>query len=180
MLMVPGEPPELGGEMKFPRGGKDPSSLAWYLENDHSLPPTDTGESGALRSLMVLMVGGNQKEEEEERKRLAQTPQDGEALVVCARVPYCACVVSCQTDATGSQSQSHGDHACPGAKTPVPHSVAPLEMMMLLSSSRLDTMDSTLLALRKKKMVCCRWSNKQTRSWRTAVGEWASRLSTDK
>lgn len=76
MLMVPWEPPEVGGETRFPRLGKDPSSLAWYREKDHSLPPTETGDSGALRSLMVLMVGGK-AEAGGKGKRLAQTPRDG-------------------------------------------------------------------------------------------------------
>lgn len=58
-LMVPLEPPELGGEARFPRlFGYAPSSGEGYFEKDHSLPPTETGESGALRPTALMIVRG--------------------------------------------------------------------------------------------------------------------------
>jgi hypothetical protein len=48
MLMLPLKPPEMGGEARLPRDwGEKPPSSAWYLEVDHSLPPTEMGDSGA-------------------------------------------------------------------------------------------------------------------------------------
>ena len=58
MLITPFDPPDRGGEARLPRLlGRGPSS--GYLE-DHSLPPRETGDNGALRPL-TLMVGGGEE-----------------------------------------------------------------------------------------------------------------------
>lgn len=55
-LMLTLEPPEFGGEARFGRDGKGPSSAGWYLETDHSLPPTEIGDNGPLRPRLMLMM----------------------------------------------------------------------------------------------------------------------------
>ena len=55
ILMTGFEPAETGGDTRLPRPtGRLPSS--GYLEAGHSLPPTEMGDNGALRPLM-LMIG---------------------------------------------------------------------------------------------------------------------------
>ena len=82
MLMFPLEPPEFGGEARFPRGdGKGPSSTDWYLETDHSLPPKEIGDSGALRpALMLMMVKGSQKKKMSQAGRLEGDNQEPVAV----------------------------------------------------------------------------------------------------
>lgn len=53
-FMAPLEPPEFGGDTMLPRFFAYGSSLMFgYLPTDHSLPPRETGERGALRPFMV-------------------------------------------------------------------------------------------------------------------------------
>lgn len=119
MLIFPFGPAVTGEEAtlrRFEEWGV--SSVNWYFETDHSLPPREIGDKGgALRPLMLMVVKESQKKQVVASGKTWREPSDGQPVQS----------VACLTKGSATRDPSNAGVVVPGIEvhwtSDFPHTV---------------------------------------------------------